>query len=100
MGKILCPCALGLLVLFLLLFASTDSYAVKDDWRPVTTGDLQLTADQISKDADAAILFSETYIDNSEVSSLTFSEYVRIKVFNERGIERAASRHISFRNGE
>jgi len=86
----------GCLILTSLALTASASVSYADDWRPVTPEELQLKADQISKDADAAVLFSETHIDNSEAESVAFSEYIRIKVFTDRGIEQAANRSIPF----
>ncbi|HZS47449.1 MAG TPA: DUF3857 domain-containing protein [Blastocatellia bacterium] len=87
------------LILVTALFRPTTSFA-GNDWRPVTPEEMQLKADQISKNADAAILFSETYIDDSDQVGVTYSEYVRIKVFTDRGIEEASNRHLLYTSRE
>src|SRR5947209_436266 len=78
------------------VFTPRQTRAFGEDWRPVTPDELKLTAAQVSPDADAAILFSETYIDDSDQGGITFSEYVRIKVFTDRGVEQAANRSVHF----
>src|SRR6185369_3661416 len=100
MRRILVYSFIVCLTLASFVFTPRQSKAFADDWRPVTPEDLALKAEQVSADADAAILFSETYIDDSDYGGITFSEYVRIKVFTERGIEQAANRSVAFYNGE
>src|SRR5258708_15639 len=100
MRRILVYSFIVCLTLASFIFTPTHSHAFGDDWRPVTLDELKLTAAQVSADADAAILFSETYIDDSDQGGITFSEYTRIKVFTDRGVEQAANRTVPFFNGE
>jgi hypothetical protein len=44
-----------------------------------------MTAPAVEKDADAEALFWEVYVDDSHPEELSLKNYVRIKVFNERG---------------
>src|SRR5262245_17262512 len=56
-----------------------------DDWRPVDPAELALKTSVVEKDADAEALFWEVRVDDGEVNELIFSNYVRVKVFTERG---------------
>jgi len=100
MKRILLYSLITCLTLASFVLSPTKSTAFGDDWKPVTPEELKLTAEQVSPNSDAAILFSETYIDDSDFGGVTFSEYIRIKVFNDRGVEQAANRSVSYFNDE
>jgi len=63
----------------------TTSFA--DDWKPVDPADLSLKAPLVEKDADAEAIFWEVRIDDSVLEELSLKNYVRIKVFTDRGKE-------------
>jgi hypothetical protein len=63
------------------------SLAQAQDWRPVDPADLALKAPVVEKDADAEAIFWEVRVDDSHADELSFKNYIRIKVFNERGRE-------------
>ncbi|HYJ45770.1 MAG TPA: DUF3857 and transglutaminase domain-containing protein, partial [Pyrinomonadaceae bacterium] len=82
------PRALLLLPLFVLsLFLLSPRPARAQDWKPVDPADLALKAPVVDKDADAEALFWEVRIDDSNPYELSLKNYIRIKVFNERGRE-------------
>jgi hypothetical protein len=58
-----------------------------DDWRPVDPADLALKAPVVEKDADAEAIFWEVRVDDSVLEELSLRNYVRIKVFTDRGKE-------------
>lgn len=66
------------------LFPTT---AFADDWKPIDPADLALKAPLVEKDADAEAIFWEIRIDDSVVDELSLKNYVRIKVFTDRGKE-------------
>jgi hypothetical protein len=91
--------------LFLLLPAlaylvlSTSSFAVRaggDDWKPLDPGDLSLKSPVVEKDADAEAIFWEVRIDDSQPEELVLKNYVRIKVFTDRGKESQSKIDISY----
>lgn len=86
----------------LLLFAfSASVYAQKAaEWRPISLADLQATKPVVEPDADAEALLWETRIDDSSVDKLTRRNYVRLKIFTERGREKFAKVDIPFVKGE
>ena len=61
--------------------------ALADDWKPVDPADLALKAPLVEKDADAEAIFWEIRIDDSVIDELSLKNYVRIKVFTDRGTE-------------
>src|SRR5579875_45223 len=59
------------------------------DWRPVSPADLNLKRSNIEGNADAEALFREVRIANEQHGTAypqnTVEEYVRLKIFSERG---------------
>src|SRR5215831_4735406 len=76
-------------MLFLLVFIlglSLSAARASSGWKPISEGDLRMTAAEIGyPDADAAILFREGELDDDESEGTALRIYVRIKIFNERG---------------
>ncbi|MEP6570549.1 MAG: DUF3857 and transglutaminase domain-containing protein [Acidobacteriota bacterium] len=58
-----------------------------DEWRPVAPADLALKAPLVEKDADAEAIFWEVRVDDSVLEELSLRNYIRIKVFTDRGKE-------------
>jgi hypothetical protein len=81
------PGALALLfALVFTAFAPRPAAARADkDWKPIDPSELGAAAPAVEKDADAEALFWEVYVDDSQLYELSLRNYVRIKVFNERG---------------
>lgn len=83
------PGASGALTLMLALafFAAAPAYARGDkDWKPLEPSELSpAAAPAVEKDADAEALFWEVVIDDSLSYELSLKNYLRIKVYNERG---------------
>jgi Domain of Unknown Function with PDB structure (DUF3857)/Transglutaminase-like superfamily len=69
-----------------LLIATAPAIADDNEWRPVDPAHLALKAATVEKDADAEVIFWEVIIDPRS-SHITFSNYMRIKIFTERGKE-------------
>lgn len=74
-----------LFLLFLIALAATSALAA--DWKPVDPAELALKTPTVEKEADAEALFWEVRIDDSQPYELSLRNYIRIKVFNERGRE-------------
>ncbi len=58
-----------------------------ENWKPVDPADLALKAPTVEKEADAEAIFWEVRVDDSQPYELSLKNYIRIKVFNERGRE-------------
>ena len=69
-----------------LTLAAPGAHARGDkDWKPLDPADLAVAAPVVEKGADAEALFWEVVVDDSLPYELALKNYVRIKVFNERG---------------
>jgi hypothetical protein len=55
-------------------------------WKPLTPDDLALTRSRVDVDAGVEVLFRETVIDDSLDEVTNYHTYVRLKVFNARGV--------------
>ena len=78
-----------ILPFFLVCFALICPVAAfaGDEWRPVDPAELALKAAIVEKDADAEAIFWEVRVDDSVLEELSLRNYVRIKVFTDRGRE-------------
>lgn len=78
-----------LILLCLLAFAATPSItsALAAEWKPVDPAELSLKTPTVEKEADAEALFWEVRVDDGQQHELSLKNYIRIKVFNERGRE-------------
>ena len=81
------PYSLVLLLVFVCSLCVTTALAAGDEWRLVDSTELTLKTGMVEKDADAEVLFWEVRIDDSSVEELALKNYVRIKVFTDRGKE-------------
>ncbi len=62
------------------------------DWKPITPAEINMKAPQVDKDADAEAIFWEVRVlDELSGSDLqaTRSHYLRMKIFQDKGRERA-----------
>jgi hypothetical protein len=80
-GALVCLAALA----YLAALPPAASARGDKDWKPIDPAELALAAPTVEKDADAEALFWEVVVDDSRSYELSFKNYVRIKVFNERG---------------
>src|SRR2546427_8223416 len=73
-----------------LILLSTPAQAQVQAWKPIDPEHVALKAPVVEKDADAEAIFWEVYFkDELDGSTLrkVFSNYVRIKIFSQRGVE-------------
>ena len=78
------------LLTFAIIFTASSLFAV--DWKPISDAELLLKSPIVDKDADAEAIFWEVKVfDEFKGQDFQTSQmhYIRIKVFNERGRERA-----------
>lgn len=69
-------------------------------WRPISPAEMQIKAPRVEPDADAEALFWEVRLDDKKLNKMTYSHYVRVKIFTERGRERFAKMDIPFAKGK
>lgn len=79
-----------------LLIISQAIFAQDKDWREVTPAELAMKTPRVEPDADAEAIFWETRIDDSASDKLSRINYVRVKIFNERGREKFSKVDIPF----
>ncbi|MBX7220560.1 MAG: DUF3857 domain-containing protein [Blastocatellia bacterium] len=73
--------------------------ADKDDWKPVTPAQLNLKTPVVEKDADAEVLFWEVKVldeIDGETPRTIYDNYIRIKIFTERGRDSQSTVDIQF----
>ncbi|HEV2764335.1 MAG TPA: DUF3857 and transglutaminase domain-containing protein [Pyrinomonadaceae bacterium] len=68
------------------------------DWEPVNPSDLALKTPVVDKDADAEAIFWRVRVDDASDEGLTFTHYVRVKIFTERGRESQSKVEIPYTN--
>jgi hypothetical protein len=88
---------LSILVLCLLFFALTASGG--DDWKPLDPAEMALKSPVVDKDADAEVLVWEVRVDDASEEGLIFTNYIRLKVFTERGKESQSKVDIPYLSG-
>jgi hypothetical protein len=74
--------------------AQSSAYA-GDDWKPIDPAHLAIKAPVVEPDADAEAIFWDVRIDDQD-QDLVFTNYIRIKVFTERGKESQSKIDITF----
>ncbi|HEX8116429.1 MAG TPA: DUF3857 and transglutaminase domain-containing protein, partial [Pyrinomonadaceae bacterium] len=91
------PGALALLLslLFTTAVAAADDKK-KELWKPLPASDLRPSEPVVEKDADAEALFWEVVIGDQHYMEASFSNYVRIKVFNERGRDKQSKVELPY----
>jgi hypothetical protein len=85
---------------FLLLAATTIGFGL-EDWRPVTQEEKDMKQSDIDPEAGAEVLFKE--IKQNDLIEMRGSEvttYVRIKVFNDKGVEKVKNVEIQTLSGD
>lgn len=88
-----------LLYTLLIILAFTITLFAGDDppqWRPVSPAELAMKTSTVEPDADAEAIFWEVRLDDKKEDKLTFTNYVRVKIFTERGRERFSKFDLQF----
>lgn len=88
-----------LLSVFCLVFVFSQTIFSQTEWRPVSPAELQMKTPQVEPDADAEAIFWEVKLDDKKLSRLSYSHYVRVKIFTERGREKFSKFDIPFLKG-
>ena len=89
----------GLSIFCLLIAFSQAIFAQDKDWREVTPAELAMKTPKVEADADAEAIFWETRIDDSSSEKLSRNNYVRVKIFTDRGREKFSKVDIPFVKG-
>src|SRR5262245_20965488 len=76
--------AISLIFAILLIFPASLAFA--EDWKPLDPAHLAMKTPVVEKDADAEAIFWEVHVDDAG-TDLVFNNYIRIKIFTERGKE-------------
>lgn len=84
------------------IFAFAGPVPASDEvvWRPVVPAELQMKTPKVEPDADAEAIFWEIRLDDKKLGKLSYSHYVRVKIFTERGRERFSKMDIPFMKGK
>lgn len=88
------------IVCSLLLFSTAVFADEQVYWKPVSPAELQMKTPQVEPDADAEAIFWEVRLDDKKAGKLTYSHYVRVKIFTERGREKFSKFDIPFLKGK
>ncbi len=80
----------------LVTFNATTALTAGDDWRPLDPAELALKTSSVEKDADAEALFWEVRLDDSQLEEFSLKNYIRLKVFTERGKESQSRVELPF----
>ncbi|HEV2881939.1 MAG TPA: DUF3857 domain-containing protein [Pyrinomonadaceae bacterium] len=84
-SRLLTPVCFSLVLFFAAAAAPAFAYG-DQDWKPIDPAHLALKSPVVEKDADAEAIFWEVRVDDAEYD-LVFTNYLRIKIFTERGRE-------------
>jgi len=89
------------LAIFVCLVLGASGLALAgDEWRPVTPAEVSLKASTVEKDADAEAIFWEVWLDDSQPNEFSLKNYIRIKIFTERGKESMSKVDLPFLGSE
>ena len=89
-----------LLFLAFLLFANLQTvFAGDNDWRPISSEEMQSKTSVVEPNADAEAIFWEVRVDDSNSSSLALKHYVRVKIFTEKGRDEFVKKDIIYLKG-
>src|SRR5712692_5462933 len=88
-----------LLVLVCLPFACMSAAAGGDEWRAIDPAELASKTPIVDKNADAEAIFWEVRVDDGAPGELVFSNYLRVKVFTDRGKESQSQIDLPYYSG-
>src|SRR5215470_5997615 len=88
-------------LLVCLMFFAAPAQAQVQAWKPIDPAHVALKAPAVEKDADAEAIFWEVYFRdelNGSDPRKVFSNYIRIKIFSQRGVENHSKVDIFYSN--
>jgi hypothetical protein len=79
-----------------------NRHVIADDWLPVPPADLALKDNPAEPGADAMILYRNSHVDarRASIDGEFVTEYIRIKIFTQKGADQESSPQIDFVKGE
>jgi len=89
----------ALFIVFLSLFSLQTAHAGDNNWREVSPAEIQMKTPKVESDADAEALFWEVRVDDGSSTDLVMTNYVRVKIFTERGREKFSKIDIPYLKG-
>ncbi|MFV0389852.1 MAG: DUF3857 domain-containing protein [Pyrinomonadaceae bacterium] len=84
------------LFIFVLLFCSSAFSYGDVEWRPVSEQEIKMSKGVVNPNADAEAIFWDVWINDRSSSKLSLSNYVRVKIFTDRGREKYAKIDVPF----
>lgn len=91
---------LALFLSFLFLASLQTVFAGDNEWREVSSAEVQMKKPLVEADADAEALFWEVRVDDgSSMTDLIMKHYIRVKIFTERGREKYSKIDIPYIKG-
>lgn len=90
---------LALFLSFLFIFSFQTILAGDNDWRQVSPAEIQMKTPKVEADADAEAIFWEVRVDDGSSEDLIMTNYVRVKIFTERGREKFSKIDIPYVKG-
>lgn len=87
------------LYLLVALALAPAALAGDNDWKPIDPAHLAMKAPVVEKDADAEAIFWEVRADDGDAQDFVLSNYIRIKIFTDRGRETQSSVQIPYLGG-
>jgi hypothetical protein len=88
-----------LLCLLFALAAGSRALASDQDWKPVDPAQLAMKSPLVEPSADAEAIFWEVRADDGDAEDFALSNYIRIKIFTERGRDSQGKVEIPFFSG-
>ena len=79
--------------------ASAPGSSSGDDWRAIDPAELASKTPTVDKNADAEAIFWEVRVDDGDPGELVFSNYVRVKVYTDRGKESQSQIDLEYYGG-
>ena len=86
-------------ILLIFLTFSVNALAGGDPWRPVTQAEFDMKTPKVEPGADAEAIFWEVRLDDSEMNEISRLNYVRVKIFTERGRETFSKYEVEYYKG-
>src|SRR5215472_4928515 len=91
------PASIRIFLLVVCFIVTPIAAMTGDEWKPIDPSDLAMKTPVVEKDADAEAIFWEVRVDDGEAGELVFTNYLRVKVFTDRGKESESKIDLQYR---